>query len=147
MKKIIFLLSFAVATTCCSAQNTDNTKPVTKNDFLQKSKNQKTGAWVLVGGGGGLLIVGAIISFTNSTSEALDAITLQEVKEKDKTLQTVLMVTGGAAILGSIPLFVASSRNKHKAASLTFKSEFFPQLQNSMVFYKPIPSISLKINL
>jgi hypothetical protein len=49
-------------------------------------------------------------------------------------------------MLGSIPLFLASGRNKRKAMSLSFKNETAPQLLKGSFAYRPIPSVSLKIS-
>ncbi|MEP7255831.1 MAG: hypothetical protein ABI666_08630 [Ferruginibacter sp.] len=141
MKKVLIIACAGLITACnCLGQATE------KPSFLQKSKNQKTGAWVLAGSGAGLFVAGIIVSVSNSSKSVVNAYTLQS-DNTNYTAGTVLLITGAAAALGSIPLFIASSRNKHKAASLSFKNEMAPQLQNSTVFYKPIPSISLKIEL
>ena len=67
MKKIIFLLSFVAAATGCFAQTTSNTKPVIGKNYLQKSKNQKIAAWVLLGGGALIDIAGVIVYPKNSS--------------------------------------------------------------------------------
>jgi hypothetical protein len=109
-----------------------------KDYYLQKSKNQKTAAWVMLGGGVACSIVG-IIGFSANYN-------LFEDNSATDTYGIVTLVGIGFA-LGSIPFFVSSSHNAKKAAMLSFKNQhiLFPQ-QNSFVF-KVQPTISLAIPL
>src|SRR5690348_16776213 len=79
--------------------------------LLKKSARQKTAAWILLGTGAGLTIAGGIVG-TNA------------VKSQDNpfdifprgSLAGGAMIAGGlAAIVTSVPLFLASARNKKKA--------------------------------
>ena len=79
--------------------------------LLEKSARQKTAAWILLGAGAGLTIAGGIVG-TNA------------VKNQDNpfdifprgTLAGGAMIGGGiTAMVISVPLFLASSRNKKKA--------------------------------
>jgi hypothetical protein len=53
---------------------------------------------------------------------------------------------GFLATIGSIPLFIASGKNKRRGMNLSFKNEMTPQIQKSSFVYRPIPSVSLKIS-
>lgn len=77
-----------------------------KNYFTQKSRNQKTAAFILLGGGAGLT-AGGILAGSGSETSFDGAET-----------STILIGAGVLAMAGSIPLFLASKRNKEKAASL-----------------------------
>jgi hypothetical protein len=57
------------------------------------------------------------------------------------------LVIGGVTALSSIPFFIAAGRNKRKGMSLSLKNETAPQLQKNIFVYKPVPSLTLKINL
>jgi hypothetical protein len=79
--------------------------------LLKKSARQKTAAWILLGTGAGLTIAGGIVG-TNA------------VKNQDNpfdifprgSLAGGAMIAGGlAAMVTSVPLFLASARNKKKA--------------------------------
>lgn len=60
MKKIITLSLLLVLFSGISfSQAITKNLPALKTDYLQKSKNQKTGAWVLLGGGFSVLAVTA----------------------------------------------------------------------------------------
>ena len=55
---------------------------------------------------------------------------------------------GGLVIVAtSIPLFIASSKNKKKAMSMSFKNESAPRLVKSNLVYLSVPSLNLKISL
>ena len=148
MKKLIFLLSFTAATACCFAQETDITKPLSKNDYLQKSKNQKTAAWVMLGVGAALDVAGIATTLSNASKELDYTFGFgQPQTSVNHAGEYVLYIAGTAALGASLALFIAAKRNKTRAASLTFKNEMTPQLQNSTVHYSPLPSLSLKIKL
>src|SRR6187455_2275752 len=103
MKKSIlyFLLLALPAASFC--QKTNDTIPAVKTDYLLKSKNQKTAAWVLLGGGTALIGVGFLIG-DNKNSTFDDAVT-----------GTFLAGIGVLSTIGSIPLFIASGKNKRRA--------------------------------
>jgi len=79
-----------------SQQQTYPLHPQTRQEYFQKSNNQRIGGFVLLGAG----IAGiAAVSSGNASFN---------------TTGTVALL-GSAAILGSIPLFLAAHRNKKKA--------------------------------
>ena len=61
MKKIIILPLLLVFTNLFFSQQIVQKQSLTKADYLQKSKKQKTVAWILLGGGIGLIAVTAAI--------------------------------------------------------------------------------------
>ena len=133
MKKVtIYILLLMVATTTFSQQN-PSSPTLTKQDYLKKNKNQKTAAWVMLGGGLALGVGGA--AWAGSDWEASGP--------------GALMVIGGASVIGSIPLFIASGKNKRKAMSATtfFKMETAPQLINRNIVTRSLPSLTLKLSL
>lgn len=115
------------------SQQTTPSPVLTKQDYLQKSKNQKGGAWLLLGGGT-VVLAGTLIS------------TLSSVGTKRKT-SVVAISIGSAMMVGSVPLFIASGRNKRQSMSLSFKNEMAPQLLKGSFVNRQVPSIFLKINL
>ena len=56
---------------------------------------------------------------------------------------------GFLSTLGSIPLFIASGRNKRKANAATtfFKMEKTPVIQQTGFAYQSYPAVSVKIRL
>ena len=128
MKKIIFFTMLLILSATSFSQQTNPSKPVTRADYLLKSKNQKIGAWILLGSGA---VIFAIVAPGNVSFDALGP----------------LVVVGTLATLGSIPLFIASGRNKRKGMRLSFKNETTPQIQKSSIVYRSVPSITIKISL
>jgi hypothetical protein len=122
---LLLILSF---TSFC--QDTQPSTPLTREDYLKKSKTQKVLGFVFLGAG---------------------AITLISVSGGNTDLGTagVLIVAGGLATLTSIPLFIASGKNKRKAkdASLSFKFEKIQTIQPAGISFHSSPAISLKLNL
>ena len=80
--------------------------------YLVKSQNQKTAAWILLGGGAACTGIGILIFpkdynvvwGTNTTSQ-----------ESNATFSTILTIAGFASMLTSIPVFISSSINKRRA--------------------------------
>jgi Ca2+/Na+ antiporter len=145
MKKIIFLFLALIISVSIFSQQINPSPTITKQDYLQKSKKQKTAAWIFLAGGGGLATTGLAIGISSADEEFVDLFT----GDKDNTYEigAVMFFTGLASMLGSIPLFIASSKNMKKGMSLSLKNETIPQLTKQNFAYKTIPSLSVKINL
>ncbi len=78
------------------------------NHYLKKSKNQKKLAWIFLGGGMALEIVGSSLADQGNDINPSGG-------------YQVLSTVGGLASIGSIPLFFAASKNKNKAQSFYFQ--------------------------
>jgi hypothetical protein len=119
--------------------------------LLSASKHQKTAAWLLAGGGVVLSATSLILIVQKGAEDVLNIIpgiiTGDPKPQHNYTAETILLTVGGAAVLSSIPLFIASGRNKGKSMSLSFKNETAPQLQKNSFVYKTIPSITFNISL
>lgn len=77
--------------------------------YLKKSKHQKTGAWILLSVGFVVSSIGALTqAYTNGYYESPEG----PVKSNGPV---ILIACGAGAMLGSIPLFIASKKNKQKA--------------------------------
>ena len=135
MKKSIlyFLLLALPAVSFC--QKTNDTIPAVKTDYLLKSKNQKTAAWVLLGGGTALIGIGFLIG--DSKNATFD----------DAGTGVVLGGIGFLSAVGSIPLFIASGKNKRKAmkATTSIKMETIPLLQAQSFIQNSYPAFSVNI--
>lgn len=139
MKKMIFFVTLLIMSASSFSQQTNSHPSLTKQDYLQKSKNQKTTAWVLLGGGAVLILVGDLIGNSKESSFS------------DAGTGVVIAGAGVLSMLGSIPLFIASGKNKRKAMSMSFKNEMGPSRllsgQKSSFVNRLVPSLSLKISL
>ncbi len=134
MKKIITLhVLLSLLLSQLSAQ--------TKDDYLLKSKHQKTTAWVLLGAGLTLDFIG--------TYELLYGISeIGNGQHHNKIGASIpLILLGGAAAIISIPLFIASPKNKHKAMSITLSNQLLPALVKNTTVRRSLPSIGLQFKL
>jgi len=115
MKKIILTIVLAAITVLNYAQVSTTTNPtVNKADLLLKSKKQKTAAWVCLGGGSILAATGIILAIPKVTSDVFSVAVL-DPQESNYAAETIMVVVGGASMLASIPLFISSSNNRHRA--------------------------------
>lgn len=130
MKKIILFFLLLTMSAVSFGQQTNSSPALTKQDYLKKSKGQKTAAWICLGIGVACLATAAPGDVT------FDVL-------------PVLVIGGGGLVLGSIPLFIAASRNKRKAktASAFLKMETAPVIQGSEAFTRSIPVVAVKISL
>ena len=79
----------------------------TKDNYLLKSKHQKTAAWIMLGGGAGVLIVGGIVG----AHGFFDVFTGQFDKaDNNLALAGISDVTGCGAMLASIPLLLCQQK-------------------------------------
>lgn len=77
------------------------------NHYLKKSRNQKRLAWIFLGGGMAVNLVGSSLAYSSNSM--------------DPSGYEVISGIGGLATYASIPLFFASSKNKNKAQLLYFQ--------------------------
>ena len=133
-KSIIYFMLFALPV-ISFCQKTNDTVPSIKTDYLVKSKNQKTAAWVLLGGGSALIGIGFLIG--DSKNSTFD----------DAATGAVLGGIGFLSTIGSIPLFIASGKNKRKAmkATTSIKMESIPLHQAQSFIQNSYPAFSVNI--
>ena len=108
----------------------------TKQDHLQKSKKQKTTAWIMLGGGTAVGLIG--LSKINLAGSD---------REINNTPGTIMFFTGLASSIASIPVFIASKRNKRMAMKLSFMPGLTPVLQGNNYTQKSQPSVHIKISI
>ena len=147
MKKIILFAMMLSMSAASFSQQTNSLPALTKQDYLKKSKNQKTAAWVLVGGGAALVVTGCIV-WVNDVNKNAETDPFGVIIDTYTNTSGYWIVAAGiVAAAGSIPLFIASAKNKRKAMSLSFKNETIQQLKNNSFVNCSVPSLSLKISL
>jgi hypothetical protein len=147
MKKIILFAMLLILSAPSFGQQTKPSPDLTKQDYLQKSKKQKKTAVIMLGGGAVLLLTSFIIPKGEQTGTT-DVYGIFPVPEyKNDRLKAVLGLTGTASILGSIPFFIASGKNKRRAMKLSFKNETTLQIQKNSFVYSPVPSFTIKLSL
>ena len=137
MKKVMiyFLLFDLPAVSFCQKTN-DSVAPI-KIDYMQKSKNQKTAAWILLGGGAALIGTGFIVG---------DG---KEASFDDAATGAVVAGVGLLSAIGSIPLFIASGKNKRKAMNMStvIKMEKATIIERQSFVQSSYLAIAFKINL
>ena len=136
MKKIMIYFLLLVIPAASFCQKTNDNVPAVNTDYLQKSKNQKTAAWVLLGGGTVLIGTGFLIGDRKESTFG------------DAATGAVIAGIGVLSTIGSIPLFIASGKNKRKAmkASAFMKMETVPLLQKQSFIQNSYPAFSVNIN-
>jgi len=115
MKKLIFFLLLLAVSACSFSQPTTTSISPVKIDYLKKSKHQKTIAWILAGGGLAIRATGYAIG-----------VNVDFFDDSGVWGAIILLSTGAATMLASIPFFIASAKNKRRAMSLSFKNEKAP---------------------
>ncbi|HRI20555.1 MAG TPA: hypothetical protein PLA68_06355 [Panacibacter sp.] len=121
MKTIILSVTVLLFVVRSFSQTTTNSL-LSKDYYLQKSRNQKTAAWLLLGGGAALFAAGLAV---HTSVDQFDNIydVFNESKYHGFGARAALMTSGAVAMGGSIHLFTASSRNKNLAMHLAIGSE------------------------
>ncbi|MBK8605497.1 MAG: hypothetical protein IPN82_01275 [Chitinophagaceae bacterium] len=142
MKKIIlFIAFFSMLTKGFNQQVEEPKMELTKQEYLKKSKSQKTAGRILLGGGGILIGAGLLTNLSNGLGNLF-------VEESQKNSSgDIFTVLGVISIGGSIPLFISAGKNKRKAISLSVKNQPSQVLQNNQLYTKMTPSLTFKINL
>jgi hypothetical protein len=125
MKKFCFFLLLALTTSTLFSQ-----QALIREELLKKSKSQKTAGFILLGAGVTTLI---IISAGDTEFDAVGP----------------LFIGGTAAVLGSIPLFIAAGRNKRKANKMTgsIGLQQAPAIELAGIRYRSYPVLSLQFAL
>ena len=142
MLKLLFtFVLLLVLSNISYSQQVSPAPQLTKQDYLKKSKSQKTIAWILAGTG----VTSVIISI--ATIDGTEIFSSIEGNNKPINRFGILIFGGCIVSLSSIPFFISSGKNKRKAMSLSLKMEQVPQLQIASLVNKPNPSVILKIRL
>jgi hypothetical protein len=106
--------------------------------YLNKSKNQKTAGWVMLGGGVVIGVVGAILFSENFEI-------FSDKNDASANTGGALFFIGAGSILGSIPFFISSAHNARKAASLSIGThEILRPVRNSFIANTQ-PAITFRI--
>src|SRR5688500_2036679 len=138
MKTLITICLLIMNIQQTHAQTAQTTWPAVNTDYLKISRTQKTAARILLTGGWVLSTAGI--------STALQDVYLFSIDESAPNYKKgmVMFYTGGAAILGSIPLFIAGSKNKRKAMQVSGGLKMEPVQFNAMG-HSSYPAFSLNI--
>ncbi len=133
MKKIIVCILMLSMALSLNAQQLTSPNYQVRDDLLQKSKKQKTTARIMLGGGAILGTAGFFLFFFNAMPDG-----------SDEAIATGggMVLIGVASMVGSIPFFSASAKNKRKALELSTGVNMQRGMYNE--YY---PAASIKIQL
>ena len=148
MKKIIVSIMPLIIAANCFCQQTHFTQNLSREDYIKKSKHQKTAAWIMLGGGAALAVTDLAIGI-HSVYDEFGTVFTSGHDDRSFVAGEIVFYTGLASMVGSIPLFVASARNKRKSMAIStyFKIERYVAIQNNGFSNQLYPAISLHMNL
>jgi hypothetical protein len=145
MKKIaIGMISIAFAVASFGQQNAQK-QPLTKTDYLQKSKKQKKAATILLIGGAVLIATSFIIPRGEMEDPGICIGAYCDDKYKNDGIKSAFFIAGGAAALSSIPFFIISGKNRRKAMSVGFKMDRTIYRYGQSFVYHSYPALKVKI--
>ena len=101
----------------------------------------------MLGGGVVLMATSFIIPEGESEGSEFNPWIGPSEKHANDGIKAACGITGLLSMLGSIPFFIASSRNNKKAMSLSFRNETAPRLYQNSWVQKPFPALSFKVSL
>ena len=142
-----------ITATVTFSQQITSSPALTKQDYLQKSKKQKTAAWILLGGGFVLSTTSILLTAPKATEDYAGIFTGifydDPAPQNDYTVETILLIGGTAVMLSSIPLFIASGKNKRKARTISASliMDDASIVQGYSMVHISYPALALKINL
>lgn len=134
MKLLLTFIVFLLIVENIFSQNFTDQNQI-KDFYLEKSKNQNTTGWVLLGAGTALIIGGAYAfdkSWDNESATVTD-------------ISGFAILAGVIADIACIPFFISAGRNKKKAASLSLCYQNIYVKQNFFYCQNGKPSIVLKV--
>ena len=147
MKKQIVIILLLAISASIFGQKDSIPQTFTSTDYLKKSKKQNTTGWILLGSGFAVAAAGVIVGITGTAEEFAGIFT----GDKSNTLEAgaVMSYIGTAAMLGSIPFFIASAKNKRKAREVAFslKLETRSMVQKSSIIQSGYPALTVKLRL
>jgi hypothetical protein len=137
MKILCLILLFTFTVGSCFGQTTKSTN--TKNDYLKKARNQKTAAKILAVSGIVVGMVGFGVAYNNLLEDAFTG--------EENASGAGAVITGAVMVAGSVPLLIASGRNRRKAFLLSIKNEKMHYPYKTNPIQRPVPSLSLSMHL
>lgn len=135
MKSMIVCIGFFLLALNAYSQESKPDLQLTSEQYLEKSKNQQSTAWLLLGVGTAAGIGGTVITFSEGIlSDAASG-------------GAALFMLGLTLDIISIPVFIAANKNKKRAmeAVTTIKFEDVPSWSGGAVRQSSVPTLSLQV--
>ena len=157
MKQVITAIVLLAMSSALFSQQNVSSRSFTKEDYLRKSKGQRTAGIILVSTGATACLIGttvAVADAVQNTSKdisrgignALDPGSEPAVKHQHSG-GGVIFLSGAVASIVGIAFLSEASKNKKRALSVSFKPEQTFRLQNYNLVSRSVPALSLTINL
>ncbi|MEQ1797762.1 MAG: hypothetical protein ABL872_07410 [Lacibacter sp.] len=144
--KIALLVLILAVSGLCNGQSVTGVNPLTKEDYLQKSKNQKV-AYLVTGSAGILLmIVGGVMSLSEF-GDGLDFTGTADYNRKKQKTGDALLYTGIGLGAVSIAFNITSRKNKKRAAALSINSNYRLFQNQKGITTRRMPALSITIPL
>lgn len=115
IKKISLTTILALICTISFSQKITGKPALGKQEYLEKSRNQKQTAWILLGGGALAVAAGTAIFEENFD--------IWNDNNETEVAGAALATGGAVAMIGSIFMFSASKNNHERAMEMGFKME------------------------
>jgi hypothetical protein len=156
MKKFFTLLLTVIIVSHASGSvlRADSIPTLSKQDYLRKSKRQMAGAIVSVSGGvllsgigAAFMLAGAAVATTEVIISPITGTGPSEETNRTFNTGTALFLLGAAGVIVCIPLFIASAKNKKRAAALSVGTQSVQQMGKYSIAQNSLPSLRLTIRL
>jgi hypothetical protein len=131
MKKTSLFLLFS----CMVLSSFGQADTLSGNDYLRKSRNQRVGAFVLIGTGA----LSCTIGFSQAMNHLFD----------NNNKGEAMMIAGLSLAVASIPFFIGAGKNKRKAVAVTgvLKMEQSSLPHGAIVVNHSYPVIAVRLRL
>ncbi|NHE57087.1 hypothetical protein [Cyclobacterium plantarum] len=134
---VVLILTFLMG-----SQINAGAQEMSKKDYLEKSRRQKTTGYIMAGGGLAMVAAGSTLF-----SENFILFGASDAEEQATGIGVAMAVVGGIAAIGSIPVFISAGKNKKRAALMSFKPLPTNTPKYAVGIPSHIPSLALTIPL
>lgn len=145
---MIMLLMIILPINHCLGQEVTD-QALLKDQYLLKANRQKTAAWVTLGIGTTMAILGTVVTLTGFKDwqySQVGPIPVPEPSSNREEVGAYMALTGAAMSLASIPLFISAGSNKKKAASISVGYQhIYNASPDMMASHKAMPSLVLRV--
>lgn len=115
------------------------------DNLLKKSKNQKIAAWSMLGGGTLLLIIGIATVDEDANAYYNYDQNGNIIEDTSTPAAAYFSGVGLLSMVGSIPFFISSGKNKRKARAIV-GTTYYPN-PNAPTHLKTMPSVGIQISI
>ena len=141
MKNILLtftIASLAIFSNKAEAQRIEKGKKLSKQDYFERSRQQRNTGWFLLGGGALAVVGGAIIFDRNFDI-------WDESTDNAEVGGVVLMAAGGLSMASSIFLFSRAMDNKERSKEMSafIKIEQATQINGQNLYLQKFPAIGI----